>query len=275
MLLSFQESQDEPPNGLGMLGHDSFRPQKPDIWKRWNDTSINGLDIDRSFKRRSGEFSPHFCGSRSSGRGSRSPQASRDPSRARDSSQNPVAPSGENAIGDAGAADTARGISGNRARRSSRSPSTNPRKAWRQEREVSGHDVALLCRNPYMPRTSSPSLRPNLFAHGNDATSSSSATASAFNLSAFADSLNVTSTVAESMLDVSSSASTAVVRPLPEPFPSPPSKNRTGAAARGVDRTPVSSPQARERGSPNPGSRRSVGRLAQKSAGGPAQDFWG
>merc|ERR1719162_961874 len=123
MLPSFQECQDEPPNGLGMLGHDSCRPTKQDYWRRWNETSVNGLDIDRVFKRRSGEFSPFFCGSRSSGRGSRIPQASRAPSRAPDTSENPVAP------------DTK---SRDRARRSSRSPSANPRKAWREEREVSG-----------------------------------------------------------------------------------------------------------------------------------------
>jgi len=252
-----------------VTGNDFSGAKKQDYLKGWAACGHTGLDIDRTYKLKRGEFSPIYGGDRS--RGSRSPGARREASLRRESSQVPVALDDE--------ADAAAG--GNKAPNMSRSPNVKTRQSWREAPGKS--DMALLGRNPYQ-NVNSPNFKFSDQRGGATGSGSGSGNGSAGNslsLSAFhprsgssgssgTDSLLATIDFENVGLSVSTSASAAAPRPMAtsiseaRPNATPPPKHRSGWGEKG---TPVSSPQLGSRS-----SLRNAGRNVR--SGGGWQDFW-
>lgn len=283
------------------LGQDNSEAKKKDYLKRWEGEKLGGLDVDRTYKLKRGEFSPHFGGDRA--RGSRSPSVSRQASRSRAS----IAPADELAHGRSTDEDAAserfdQESANDKARSLSRGPSvaglpSHTRQSWRNFPEKA--DMALLGRNPAMNVNSSKfrfdGLEQDLGASGlssglNSAGASLSLSAAhPRSESALSGTESVGATIDDR--DVSSSASTAHVTPLlqtrslaksasekPASFvrrhasgdswatrtATPPSKNRT----------PVASPQLGTRSIARRGGGSPLAGRHTRSESGPMQDFW-
>lgn len=296
VLLSKPEPLEESSmEGLAKLGQD-VNVRKEDFWRRWNNNSVGGIDIDRIYKLKTGEFSPMLAASRIRGRGSRSPDASAQ----REVSQ-PIAP-GDEATGGSRSPLKARHASpwdkrDGKHRQSwreeinktdanllGRSDRMAPSKAALQKAKIQAEPFGHIPAKPALQsgisqvsRTVSADLAiPQLSAAAMSTVPSSFAgsfsAAPGMSVSTAAGSVMGLSTAgASSMADVSSSASTAAVSPMllsrglygenagagrKKWQPTPPSKNRVLGAP-----DAGSSPQTRSR------------RLRSGESGA-SSDFW-
>lgn len=283
--LDVRKQKDRPPDtedvqlsgpsheGLQKLG-DDVRAKRQEHWKRWNEhtcgrsDNAGGVDIDRVYKLKSGEFSPHFGGSRSRGRGSRSPDARCDRDEGGDENRNTLSGKAEMALRRLQA----------EARRSSRSPSAKNRQSWREE--INKKDLALLGRSEggprgYERRHSSPNLTralTNSISRSIDFLGAGASVSTVGGMSASESGIGA-STVGESMDNASSSASTGLVSPFMRYRSTLPAKGRSGSGAGSRSTTPIGSPQLAPRSSPQLGNRR-IGRNVLKLGLSPSKDFW-